>query len=233
MSRSAHILTQKVAEVSRAYRSEPDKLSSFSELLSKFRESEKGESHADFSREVECRGSPTCIIALHGGNLEFGTAELALDLAGTHHSYYIFRSHLPVESNQLWLTSTKYDDPSLMNLLTKSKTVLSIHGCEDPVPGAPDSLLYIGGRDRAGRKLLMATLREAGIPCFIDRVFPGIHPLNPCNRGESKAGIQLELTRTFREKLLLHYQHSAPGESIDSTVFAFLNVMRQFLTTNR
>lgn len=226
-------ITQKVIEKSRCYRDGDDRLRSFSELLCKFKEAERGEPSADFSRELQFRGSPTCIISLHGGNLERGTAELTADLAGEQHSFYIFRSHLPIEADQLWLTSTKFDDPALLDLLSKSKRVLSIHGCEDPIPGSPPALLYVGGRDKDGKKTIMNALRSAGIPCFIDRVFPGLHPRNPCNLGQSGAGVQLELTHSFREQLLSHYRQSSRKDCSNGVVLAFLDVMREFLSVPR
>jgi phage replication-related protein YjqB (UPF0714/DUF867 family) len=152
----------------------------------------------DFS--VECRdaGSRVAVVAPHGGAIEPGTSEIARAIAGPDWSWYDFRGLKRERNSVLHVTSTHFDEPRCLRLLTSCETVLTVHG-----EGAVTDIAWLGGLDDAAGVRLRGTLEAAG---FVARRHPepalqGMHPDNLCNRGRRGAGVQLELSKGLRRTL--------------------------------
>jgi phage replication-related protein YjqB (UPF0714/DUF867 family) len=147
--------------------------------------------------------SPFGFMAIHGGSLERGTAEIAAAAANTAGAslYAVvqpegFRWHIP---------STRFApaaSPRLASFLEHVEVVISLHGY-----GRPElrRSLLVGGADRVLAAGLASTLRSAlpeyDIVDALDRIpegMRGVHPANPvnCARGP---GVQLELCQHVRE----------------------------------
>ncbi|WP_081593160.1 poly-gamma-glutamate hydrolase family protein [Rhizobium sp. PDO1-076] len=79
-------------------------------------------------------------------------------------------------------------------------TALGIHGrsdCDDP------ETIFLGGRNLALRAQIAAELERGGFKSECDgHRLPGVEPRNICNRGTSLAGVQLEVPRTLRDRLV-------------------------------
>ena len=77
--------------------------------------------------------------------------------------------------------------------------VLTIHGCAQT-----KATIRIGGRDREGGRIFQRFLQQAGFRArrWGRKALAGCHAANLCNRGRSGRGIQLELDRDLREKLV-------------------------------
>ncbi len=167
-----------------------DKYESFSELNT-------NEVHGkDYRvRAVERPGSQVLIIAPHGGGIEIGTSQLAARIARARHSVFLFEGLKPPWQNRgLHITSHKFDHPRCLALVSQSLVTLAVHGCQG------ESQIYVGGLDVELRARLTAGLNAAGFPaCAEGHRYPGLNPLNICNRGRRGCGVQLELTRDFRE----------------------------------
>ena len=154
----------------------------------------------DFNIEVDDRGSRYAIIAIHGGGIEPGTTEIARALAGEIFSFYSFIGTKDTESEneKLHITSSHYDEPRCINLLSKSIKAISIHGKD-----SGEEFVMVGGLDEEVIKMLKGALAQNS---FEVRNAPenvnGNSPDNICNRCASKKGIQLEISRGLRDRFL-------------------------------
>jgi phage replication-related protein YjqB (UPF0714/DUF867 family) len=141
-------------------------------------------------------------MALHGGSLERGTAEIAADAAGcSGASLYVVRQ----PENLRWHVPSYRCDPgvslALARFLHHVDEVVSVHGY-----GREHfwRALLLGGSNRALARRAAATLRVA-LPGYrivddlaaIPPALRGLHPDNPVNRTRG-GGVQLELPPRVR-----------------------------------
>lgn len=153
---------------------------------------------------------PKCLlIAPHGGKTEPGTSEILHSVAALGEwAWYDFAGMLPTGNRRAFhLTSTDFDEPTLLDLLGRTSFVVSIHGAG--VPDAP--VVYVGGRWELGRQaltgLINAATREHGIRAYDavsgggPRHLHGTDLANITNRGMRGEGVQLEFSRRAREYL--------------------------------
>ena len=150
--------------------------------------------------------SSFAIVAPHGGGIEPGTSEIANAVAasdqssGTNFSFYAFEGIKPRVNADLHITSTRFDEPMCLTLIRESDVVITIHGEHSEEDGDG---IFIGGLDeRLGRRIVRA-LRQAGFTVgkHKDPDLQGIEPRNLCNRGKTRAGVQLELSRNVRRQM--------------------------------
>jgi phage replication-related protein YjqB (UPF0714/DUF867 family) len=155
-------------------------------------------------RRVERPAAPVAIIAPHGGGIEVGTSQLAARIARGRHSLFLFEGLKPPWQNRgLHITSHRFDHPLCVALVSQSPVTLAVHGCRG------EARIYVGGLDTELKMLLTAKLNDAGFPATSDNhPYMGLNPLNICNRGSRSRGVQIELTRDFREPV--HRQRIAP-----------------------
>jgi phage replication-related protein YjqB (UPF0714/DUF867 family) len=146
-------------------------------------------------RMIERPGTPAVILAPHGGGIEIGTSQLAARIARGRYSLFLFEGLKPAWQNRgLHITSHRFDHPWCLELVAKSPVTLAVHGCKG------QSRIYVGGLDTQLKAHLTARLNEAGLPASADgHPYLGLNPLNICNRGTRGRGVQIELTRDFRE----------------------------------
>ncbi|MFF4225869.1 poly-gamma-glutamate hydrolase family protein [Streptomyces abikoensis] len=185
----------------------------------------------------------TSVIAPHGGNLEDGTSELCLAIAGyapedpttrygsgggPAYDYWMF-DVLATDSRavqQMHVTSTHCDDPAALAIVGGSRHAVSVHGCKNPGGSGTQKLIQIGGRDATLKKNLYDALRDrlgSGVTLTLpDGGLDGDEPLNICNRTYSGAGGQLELSTDLRKAMFGDFASPATraatyGRSTDGT----------------
>jgi phage replication-related protein YjqB (UPF0714/DUF867 family) len=170
----------------------PDTYRSFLELESKEREGE------DWAREYIDRGSRILIMAPHGGWIEPFTAELARAVAGNDLSLYTFQGLKAKGNEMLHLTSHRFDEPLALRATSSALWVLAIHG-----ERSPDRIsVMVGGLWQPFRKRFVEAFEEAAILVEGPRHgLGGVNPGNICNRGQSGAGGQLEISEGLRRDL--------------------------------
>lgn len=193
-----------------------DWYASFSELSTQEIE------NVDYQISVLNRDSMVAVIAPHGGYIEPGTSELARAIAGEDLSSYVFSGLRPGRHHrELHITSTNFDEKGCLELLSHTHTALGIHGRSDD--DEPETI-FLGGRDLALRSQIEAELERAGFrsKSNVHRL-PGVEPGNICNRGTSSAGVQLEIPRSLRDRLM------ADGR----LMAAFVESVRQALHLNK
>jgi phage replication-related protein YjqB (UPF0714/DUF867 family) len=139
------------------------------------------------------KGALVAVIAPHGGTIEPLTDTIADRVAGKDFSFYAFRALKP--NSGLHITSSRFDEPSCLDMLATHDRAVSIHGW-----GAPGERVCIGGRDRDLISTLKTRITKAGI-AVEDAVgrLRGSDPANIVNRCKSTHGVQLELTIAFRK----------------------------------
>ena len=145
----------------------------------------------DYKIDFEDRGTDSVVIGIHGGQIEPGTEEVVRAISGSDLSYYLF---LGGERTQ-HITSTRFDEKNCVNLVSKSKNVISIHG-----KTGSEEFVMLGGLDSDLISKAEPALKEAGFAVLLatDGV-GGIESNNICNRGSSGKGLQLELSRGLRD----------------------------------
>lgn len=166
----------------------PDKYQNFAALAS-------AESADAYSIRVRNAGSPVVVAAPHGGSIEPGTSEIALAIAGSDLSYYLFEGMKDRANNELHITSSNFDEPQCLALLKAVPIVLTVHGEESEA-----EVVYLGGRHTAAMVSIRAVLELYGFTVreHSDPLLQGRNSLNICNIGRIGAGVQLELSRGLR-----------------------------------
>jgi phage replication-related protein YjqB (UPF0714/DUF867 family) len=140
--------------------------------------------------------SPVLIVAPHGGSIENGTSEIAALIAGVEYSLFTFNGLKERGRNRdLHITSHNFDHPACVALASRHSVVLAVHGCR-----GESSQIYVGGRDAELTTLLTERLVAAGLPATSNgHKYPGLNPLNICNRSARGKGAQLEFTLDLRD----------------------------------
>lgn len=139
--------------------------------------------------------SDVAVTAVHGGNLERGTSELA-DLIREmgNYNYFSFDALISPASD-FHVTSTHYDEPTVLNMMTRCKRVVGCHG-----KSGTDLTVYVGGLDAPLRNAIWTKLTQAGFACEVSPSgIAGVEPDNITNRTKTGAGVQLEITTELRK----------------------------------
>ena len=152
----------------------------------------------DYSREVYDRGSEITVFALHGGDIEPGTARVARELAAGDLNLYVFCGWQRARSPGLHLTATHFDDPAAVELSTRALLGFSVHG-----QSGRGYQVCVGGANRRAAEITAKTLEAAGFPARTPCPrLPGVSPANIVNL-PARGGVQLEITAALLERLEL------------------------------
>ncbi len=165
----------------------------------------------DYEINAHVRSSGIAVIAIHGGNLQPGTTQIAKAVAGDIHSFYSFVSLKPEIDQTLYIPSTQFDEATALDIVGRAQTVLSIHGCQGET-----EFIKVGGLDRDGLERIKTALAAAGFSVSDDET-GGTNPDNLCNRGRNRRGMQLEISRRLRRRLI-----NSANEVQDSAGFSQL-----------
>jgi phage replication-related protein YjqB (UPF0714/DUF867 family) len=140
------------------------------------------------------------VIAPHGGKIESWTSDIATSIAGEDYCLYCFEGIKQRNNWDLHITSTLFDEPQCLSLLSLCDRVVAVHGCDDDAV-----IAYMGGLDRILRNSIREHLNAAGFVTDVHRHRPdlqGRHKHNICNRGRLGMGVQLELSCGLRSALI-------------------------------
>ncbi|MDP1689595.1 MAG: poly-gamma-glutamate hydrolase family protein [bacterium] len=155
---------------------------------------ELSEKETGYSIECEDRSTDFAIVGIHGGQIEPGSEEVVRAIAGTDLSFYLFLGN---ESRQ-HITSTHFDEKDCLDLISKSKKVISIHGEK-----GSEEFVMLGGLDKD-----LIAKAERGLTDAEFTVIPpasnvrGNEENNLCNRCTSGKGLQIEMSRGLRDSLV-------------------------------
>jgi phage replication-related protein YjqB (UPF0714/DUF867 family) len=159
------------------------------------------------------RGSAFAIVAPHGGGIEPGTSEIAKGIAGAVFSYYTFDG-LRQEGNELLhITSTLFDEPKCLHLISHSDAVVAIHGC-----GGDQTCIFVGGLFDGLKTRLLNSLATAAFDARLAGAdYAGNQVQNICNRGRLGKGVQLEISAGLRR--IMFGKLDRQGRKITTAVF--------------
>lgn len=165
---------------------------------------------------------PAIVVAApHGGGIEPGSAELAERIAGRDHALYAFQGLRGRDNDALHVTSTRFDEPAAMALVTGAEAAVTVHGCR-----GRHERVYVGGLNgglvaRVGRALARAGFPVSDPPTGLQ----GHKPANLTNRARW-AGVQLELSWPLRRRLL--GELAGPGRDAEASAAgaAFIDAVR-------
>ena len=144
---------------------------------------------------IERPGSRVAIIGPHGGKIERGTSDVAKAIAADDFHLYLLEG-IRKSGNYaaLHLTSTRFDEPRCLQLLSVSDHVVTIHGCLGETPE-----VQIGGLDTDLKLRIRGELAKNHVNAVIaEGRFAARQQSNICNRGREAVGVQLELSRGLR-----------------------------------
>jgi phage replication-related protein YjqB (UPF0714/DUF867 family) len=171
----------------------PDKYRSFDAL-------NRGEHKNAFRIKCLVRARKVAVIAPHGGKIESWTSEIATSIAAQDYCLYCFEGIKQRDNWDLHITSTRFDEPQCLSLLSLCDRVVTVHGCDS------DALIaYMGGLDRILRNSIREHLNAAGFVTDVHHDRPDLQGLNKhniCNRGRLGMGVQLELSYGLRTALI-------------------------------
>lgn len=170
-----------------------DKYTSFNELA---RHLTRGR---DYKTETRNSLSRVSVIAIHGGKIEPGTAEIARAIAGSDANLYIFEALVSPGFDQ-HVTSPNFDDPDALAIVKRGHLVVSVHGFK----GDGRTQVCVTGPHAALNTLVYKHLSATGLleqdETNPSGKFLALDDANIVNRGAG-AGVQLEISRTLRDLL--------------------------------
>ncbi len=139
--------------------------------------------------------SKVAIIAPHGGAIERGTSDVARAIAAEDFCLYLFEGIRPSRNYEsLHLTSHLFDEPQCLELIAEKPTVVAIHGCNGAGP-----TVFLGGLNIDLKEQLANAFYASNISVQTEgHPYPATNPVNICNRGLTKQGVQIELTDQLR-----------------------------------
>jgi len=151
----------------------------------------------DYRIRIELRDQRVLIMAPHGGKIEPTTVEIAEAIAGIDYSFYSFEG-LKIDNHMLHIESHFFDEPRALQTVQSADVVITVHGQLNQ----KEEFVMVGGLNESLRSKITAQLEAAG---FQSRPptegLAGTDPMNICNRGKSRQGVQLEVSRRIRDVL--------------------------------
>lgn len=150
---------------------------------------------------VTDRESYIAIVAPHGGEIEPGTSQIAAAIAADTYSLYCFEGLVPKRPHcELHIASERFDEPKWRRLVKVSDIVIGVHGRKNNGDG---QTVWLGGLDYNLRDAIGNSLEQAKFKVkTTGHGLPGRKRKNICNGGQRKAGAQLEIPKSLREKLV-------------------------------
>ncbi|CAH0152224.1 poly-gamma-glutamate hydrolase family protein [Peribacillus simplex] len=151
----------------------------------------------DYRIIVHHRNPDIAILAIHGGNIEPGTSEIAAALGERlYASTYLFEGLKPRGNQVLHITSCLFNEPDGVSMAANAQTTLSIHGHYD----VHNALVYIGGRNEPYKNLIQQCLNKAGFQSdHAPQHLSGMKGNNITNSSKTGVGVQLELSTKLRK----------------------------------
>ena len=181
----------------------------------------------DYRIRSVARPHPLVILAIHAGCIELGTSELALAIASSNYSSYLFEGLRNDKNECLHLTSTHFDEPQCLELVQKHQHALSIHGF---TANPSDPKIYLGGTHQIFIQHLLQSLQANGYQAQVNtQKFAATDPRNICNRTQSGIGLQIELADNLRQRFFANYYTHLGRKTITPHFTHFVQTIRQAL----
>lgn len=183
-----------------------DRYTSFEQLSTSEREG------VDYRVRWRMGSTGIAILSIHGGDIEPGTSLVAEAIAGSDHCYYTLEGLKSSGNRALHITSTHFDEPTAMEIVCRSEVILTVHGCS-----GTEEMVYVGGRDQTLKRRICQKLEEAGFAAenAAKPRFVGMDLANICNLSDRRMGVQLEISRGLRSRMIPSNETEAPEKASD------------------
>ncbi len=166
----------------------------------------------------------TAILAIHGGDIEPGTSEIARSIAedGDRYNLYLFEGHKREKNRILHITSSRFDEPQALALASKVDRIVSVHGMKGEEP-----FVLLGGLDLSLRERIKILLVERGF-CVNEEKgrLDGSTATNITNRSRQLAGVQLEISRALRDLFFSENKREGRWTSRQQLLFEFVKAIQ-------
>lgn len=161
----------------------------------------------DFRVRWRAGCSGIAVLSIHGGDIEPGTSFIADAIAGSEHTYYALEGLKPSGNLALHITSTHFDEPVALEIVCQSEIIVTVHGCAESEP-----VVFVGGRDVELCRRILRNLAAAGFQAVeaAETRFVGTDLANICNLCGRGMGVQLEISRGLRAKMLERARRGDP-----------------------
>jgi phage replication-related protein YjqB (UPF0714/DUF867 family) len=169
----------------------------------------------DYQIKLKLRDPRVLIMAPHGGKIEPTTEVIAEAIAVEDYSFYSFEG-LKGDSRMLHIESHLFDEPQALKALEKAEIVVSVHGQIDQ----NEEFVMVGGLNASLRSEIIQQLETAGFQTRPPTEgLMGTDPRNICNRGRSRRGVQLEVSRKVRDLLRTNkYQLQTFANTVEGAI---------------
>jgi phage replication-related protein YjqB (UPF0714/DUF867 family) len=176
----------------------------------------------DYQLHTREGNSGIALMAIHGGEIEPGTLEIAGCAAGHEHSFYAFEGTKEGRNSDLHLRSETFDEPVGVSLARGADVVVTIHGCEEDF-----EVIYLGGLHENLKWLIQRNFSLCGfyVPEQVRPGLAGTNPFNICNRGRTGMGVQIEVSRGLRRKMFSGLDRKG-RERPTETFFSLISALR-------
>ena len=143
-----------------------------------------------YRTKVVDRGAEITVIAPHGGFIEPGSSYIARGVAGDDYNLYDFQGLRRRRATELHVTSTRFRDRKLSDILGHTRTAVSIHSMGDEAAGE----IWIGGLNLACKQRICDELTLQGFVVNPNSPrYRGVHRANVVNLAKEH-GVQIELS---------------------------------------
>ncbi|SNS57164.1 Phage-related replication protein YjqB, UPF0714/DUF867 family [Anaerovirgula multivorans] len=154
-------------------------------------------------------GSDMTVFTIHGGAIAKGTSELATALANRGgFNLYLFEGIKPTDNLTLHLTSTRFDEPTAINMVKNSKDTVSFIGIKEENA----RITYVGGQNKLLARLVKLHLQAAGFNVqdapYVPTNIAGVLSSNIVNQNKllfdthKIGGVQIAVSKGMRDLLL-------------------------------
>lgn len=170
-------------------RKKGDPYESFQQLIQHERDGYEIEFH-------ERGGSDLLVFSPHGGEIEPGTSEIVEAFQGKY-STYLFEGTKQENNRDLHITSTKFDEPILVQMIKTYPFSISIHGYK-----SDRRHTLVGGTNEKMKRAVVRELKNRGFSAEIvqeGKWLSGTNPKNINNQNASGESVQLEISTAQRE----------------------------------
>lgn len=187
-----------------------------------FRELKKARPKS-FRIEMRSRECEFLLFTPHAGGIEPGTSEICKWFNKDPYSYYVFEGK-GENCRELHITSIRFDEPKLINLLSTKRHAISFHGMTDYCSRKNNSDIFLGGLNGELIKFTQRNLMTFEFRVSTNIELPtsklsGKEPQNVTNRCTSKMGMQVEISEKLRRKFFHGELKRKDGRSKTTALF--------------
>lgn len=163
------------------------------------------------------------IFTPHGGGIEPGTTEICEWFNRNGFSFYSFTGR-GKNCKELHITSTHFDEPTLIKYLAKHNRSISFHGMTDYMKKKFKADIFIGGLDAKLRESIKNNLQRNGYSVATSKDFPrsnlAAHDhCNVTNKCVEGRGVQIELSETIRKSFFKNDYRYKKGRTRTTGIF--------------